>query len=708
MTEKTPRNKNKLLLLLCLSLLLVLAALVLLLKPRPAAEKTAEAESAAAAAPSSVISDPGETAPSWLNSDLVGSVTADTVVSLKDDFHVYANKDWLSTAQIPAGQTYLDSLSCIEADVRENIVSMLTDATPTNEEAKLVQDFYLQCKDIETRNALGMSPVMPYIEDIRAIDSMDDLTAYLKRSDTIDPILYRAAMMSDFGDSSHYAIYLTGAITYTFGDADEYKSMTPLGERYQQANVPMLEKLLMRVDYTEQEAKTIVADMLALEGQFGSVAIGREAIKQPDYAQTIYNLVTIEELDQLSPVFPLAYLLEDYAQAGLDRFVLMDKPWLAKINELYTEENLDGFKAMLLCGTLREAAIYLDEPCVEILDEASSIINGMEIHSVIEEDAYTICSHYFTRPISRMYCENFVSPQAKEFVEKTVEEVVAVYKKRLADCTWLSKDTRDNAIEKLENLAVFAAYPDDWSDYSISDVSFAENATILDKVITMLQRTHRQDVEKSAKSIDKTTWSSSLQTVNAFYSAGDNSINILAGILSGELYDPDASIEKNLGGIGTVIGHEISHGFDVRGSQFDKDGNMISWWTEADRTSFLERANRISDYFDRIEVLPGMYCDGQNVVAEAMADIGGVSCILEIAEGIEGFDYDEFFTSYAHVWCQKRTKEAEERAILDDPHAPDYLRTNVTLQQFQEFYDTYHITEGDGMYLAPENRLSVW
>lgn len=188
----------------------------------------------------------------------------------------------------------------------------------------------------------------------------------------------------------------------------------------------------------------------------------------------------------------------------------------------------------------------------------------------------------------------------------------------------------------------------------------------------------------------------------------DNSINVPAAILGGVFYDPEASEAEQMGSLGMIIGHEITHGFDSNGSQYDKDGNLSNWWTEEDRTAFNERTQKVADYFSQFEVVNGAKVNGQMTIGETVADLGGISCMMEIAGGIENFDYAAFFKSYAHLWRTQTLAQIEELILQSDVHPPGYLRTNAIVQQFQEFYDAFGVKEGDGMYLAPEERLSVW
>jgi putative endopeptidase len=288
-----------------------------------------------------------------------------------------------------------------------------------------------------------------------------------------------------------------------------------------------------------------------------------------------------------------------------------------------------------------------------------------------------------------------------------VGEAVAVYRNRWkhTDC-W--RGYPRGRIEKLDSLKIRVAYPDDGSLYDYSDLDFPEEAGLIEDVLAIRDKNRAQNVEKAKAEIDSDMWMTAPQTVNAYYLMTDNSINIPAGILGGDFYDPEGTDAEQMGSIGVVIGHEITHGFDTSGSQYDKDGNLNNWWTDEDHAAFEERTDKVSAYFSKLEVLPDVYVDGDLTIGETVADLGGLSCMLEIAKGTEGFDYEDFFTSFARVWKNQTLPNVLEMLVQTDSHPPGYIRTNATVQQVQEFYDTFGVGEGDGMYLAPDERLSVW
>ncbi|MEG0124948.1 MAG: M13 family metallopeptidase [Clostridia bacterium] len=647
------------------------------------------------------------TAPQWMNSNIVGSVTAETEASLKDDFHLAVNKDWLVSTKIEEGAMAASTFSERNKELRQQILTLIKGDEQPSYEGKLVQRLFSDFMDMDARNKRGMTPVLPFMEEIEKIQTLDELTAYTQRTDQLCNSLFVCEPLADFMDSTHNALYIE-SFSFTLGDADEYKSMTSVGERAKQAKTALLQKLFERVGYTPEAASAVIEQMFALETEIASAALGSSDKKQSNYFSSIYNPMTMEELAKQSPTFPIVTMLKAFTDAGVEHVIMMDQKWLAKMNELYTQENLEAFKALLLCNTLRESAAYLDQECIDLMDASASAVAGITVKSILEDSAYSFCSDHLGMAIGRMYTENYVSPETKKDVENVIAQVVKIYKARLSNTQWLGEKTREQAILKLDHLRIRVAYPDDWSKYDVSDIVFPEGSSLLEDMLVIARHTHLQQIQDLLKPIDLDKWNGlSPQSINAFYSFTDNSINILAGILGGAFYDPQGSIEQTLGGIGVIIGHELTHGFDTAGSQYDQNGNMNNWWTDADRAAFVALTDRVDAYYSAIEALPGKFVDGQLTIGETVADLGGFSCMLEMAKGYENFDYELFFKTYARLWPQQTPVEIQEMQ-LQNVHAPSYLRANVTVQQFQEFYDTFDITPNDGMYLAPEQRLAVW
>ena len=294
-----------------------------------------------------------------------------------------------------------------------------------------------------------------------------------------------------------------------------------------------------------------------------------------------------------------------------------------------------------------------------------------------------------------------------------MDEFKAYYREMLEnDVDWLSDQTKEKAIEKLDCMRVNAVYPDtleDWSDLNFEGLE--EGGSLLEAKAAIERFKVKKEAEKLNMTADPYAWNQMMlpaSTVNAAYTPYNNTINIQAGILNGEIYNENMSYEQKLGGIGMVIGHEISHAFDTNGAEYDKDGAKKNWWTDEDRAAFDKRVAKLIAWYDGFIPAEGMSYSGDRVKTEAIADMTGMKCLLYIARQTEGFDYDAFFRQYAKLWRDQSTPESMKEHILMDPHPVHYLRINATLAQFDDFDDFYGIKEGDGMYLSPEDRVAVW
>lgn len=650
-----------------------------------------------------------EAAPAqWINSTVVGEVTADTPTDPRNDFHLFASKDWFLNTPLTETKPSITTFDQRQDDVKENLLALLEGEPQADHDIRQAQIFYQQYTDMDTRNQLGVSPLLPYMEEIKAISNMEDLSAYLKKEDIFASLLgYEVG--TDFADSTKSVPFI-GFASLSLRDADEYKTITSLGNRIKENLTVALQSMLELCGYSSEAAVTCVNNMFAYEYAMAGSIYGSSAQRQPDYMQKIYNPVTLQDMEAIGPNLPIADWLRRPLEAGADQFILQEPEALNTLNALYTIENLEMIKDYLICQTVRACMPLLDQASIEINDAYVGAINGMEYHSDVRENAFHELSSSFQMVIGKLYANAYGSEEMNLRVEGLIDQIVAVFRARLETNDWLSEETRGFAIDKLEKLRVRVGYPEDWTPYSIPNLTLKtteEGGTLLDSYSKVGINSAKKDLELLTAPVDKERWITSPHIINAFYNPSDNSINITSAIISGFLKSENPSDARLLSAIGTVIGHEITHGFDTIGSQFDADGNFRNWWTAQDEEVFAARTKKVEEYYSAIEVLPGKYVDGLLTIGETVADLGGMSCALEIAKTIEDFDYNEFFSSYAEIWFTISTPEVTERR-LTDVHAPHHLRTNVDVQQFEEFYQTYDVQPGDGMYLAPEKRLSVW
>lgn len=674
-----------------------------------AAEPTAEEETAAEEGTELSAAETASMKP-WTNGMLKGTVTAETETDPKKDFYIAANKNYILNAKIHPGYSYASAFSDIDHEFSQRVGSMMERFDSTDHDCIQAYNLYQLVLDMDRRNKAGIEPNITYIEEIRSIGTLEELTGYLTEKDFMNS-LFSYFVLTDMKDSKNNAVYIDSS-ALMLEDADEYAELTDSGKIKKEAFQELLSKLLPMYGFTEEETQNVIDLSWDFETRLAASTIGRSEAMQDDYRERIYNPVTAEELFNRCSAFPVAKLLEHLTAKGTDRFILLEPEWLAKLDSLYTQENVEAIKAYLLQTELLYTVSLLDQTCLDLSDAASSKICGMEYHTDLSVDAYDVVNGWLPMALSKLYVETYVSEEMKPRITKLCYEALEAYKRILTRNDWLREETKNKALEKIETMKVRAAYPDDWSKYRLDglDITGPENGGNYLMEILKANDFLREDMlrKKLGKPVDPDEWPMSPATVNACYSQTDNSINITTGILNGAFYNDDMSDAQILGSIGTIIGHEISHALDSAGSQYDAQGNLVNWWTEEDRKNFNERVDRIVAYYDTIDTLPGKKIDGQLTRTENTADICGLRCAMEMAAQLENCNYDELFKAYAGAWAAVMSYELLDNRRVSDVHSPAFARTNAVLQQIDEFYETYEIKEGDTMYLAPENRLKVW
>ncbi|MCC8056648.1 M13 family metallopeptidase [Cloacibacillus sp.] len=648
----------------------------------------------------------------WVNSDIADFPAGAKAPAYRDDFHRAVNHDWLSKVKIRKGEASVDSFSERSDEVEAQIKKLFKDRSLNSHEAALVQKFHGMLRDWKSRDRLGIEPVMPYVKRIEDIKDMEGLTAYLtdSRVPHFGSRLFNVGVTEDNRDATNYTVEIAPT-ELLLADADEYRAkvLSPYAKRRKAANDEYIVKLLQKAGYDRNRAEAMNEGLFRVENKLAAQAMGLKELYSPEALAAIYNVRTKEQLARASGNFPLTAVIDSLGYGDSREFVLTEPKWLDSMNELYRPENLEDIKSYLITMTLFSTARLLDHEAYDLSVERGNAVMGSS--GVIPDDkyAYKMVSAYLGEPLGRLYVGRYADPRTKVRIEEFIAKVVDYYRNMLHGESWLSESTRNKAISKLDNLTVRVSHPDKWEDFSALDFKDTKDGGNLVEAVAAIADFERlRDVKRVNTKVDKSEWPLNPQEVNACYSANDNSINIPIGILGGAFYSPKGGEEELLGGIGMIIGHEITHAFDTNGSQFDENGNFVNWWTEADRKAFDKRAKKISDYFSTLEVLPGVKADGEQVLGEAIADLGGLSCVTAIGRGVPGFDFSEFFKAYAKLWRNRKTKEAEEQRIKEDVHPLSYLRTNVNVQQIPEFYTAFGVKPGDGMYLAPEERIALW
>ena len=460
----------------------------------------------------------------------------------------------------------------------------------------------------------------------------------------------------------------------------------------------------------EENAETAMTDALTYVEM--EKMLSEAAMSQADMADInkVYNLYPAEDIKALFPEIDLDTIREADQLPATDTYVVTDPGLLEAAATLFTQENLEQLKLAARLSLLNGFGGFFNREFKDAAFAFNSVLTGVTEQASDEEGAASAVQSYLSDYLGQVYVEEYFSPEAKEGVIEMIEDILTVYEDRIEELDWMSDTTKDKAIEKLEAITVKVGYPDEW-DARFDDVELrtvAEGGSYYENVIAMNKAVWAEAVAELNEPVDKGAWAMSAYTVNAYYDATSNSINFPAGILQAPLYDVNADYTENLGGIGYIIAHEITHAFDNNGAQFDAEGNQSNWWTEEDYAAFQTLCAEVEAFYDGVEAIPGVACNGELTISENVADLGALACITQIEGQQSKPDYKTLYESVARTWRSAASREMRTYLSTLDVHAPDKLRGNRVLQSLDEFFETFDIQPGDGMYLAPEERVQVW
>lgn len=647
----------------------------------------------------------------WYASSVYGAVTKDTEVSLKDDYFTAVVRDELVGTKMEAGYSYAGVFRDADKIMRDRTLALLRDTEPASHDGRLVSSFYELATDWKGRNKAGLAAVRDGAERIKTLQTLDDITAYLADgSDALRPLLMKAEVANSFADPGNYTVHI-GATPLFLEDAKEYSERTEDGELAAAYHNKVVRYMLGRLGFTKKQSEQILADCEAFETAVSSYMLTREEYYADDIYDKVINVYSLEELRDMQGNFPLVEMLEADGMQGSDTYDVYEPKWLAAMSMLYTEENVGMIRSYLLAHYVFDMASKADRAAYDANVKYSNERYGITGTKSEEEIGLDIIDKYLSQPLDYAYIDAYCSEEERQRVIDLIYDFESYYRTMLEQEDWLSETTKQRAIEKLDHITIRACYPDVREDYSHLTLrtkseggTYMEALQLIEKYQLILQQL------KINQKVDPRMWSAEMSTrqVNAYYDPSDNSINILSGILVG-VFSMDQPYEAVLATVGETIGHEISHAFDTNGAQFDQYGNYENWWEEEDYAAFNERADRLAAYMNQIVPFEGAQAvNGEMEKGEMIADMGGMKASLMAAADHPGFDYDLFFRTYANSWLSVRTKNSVVNQLQTDPHPLENLRVNIPLQHCDEFMALYGIQPGDGMYLAPVDRVNVW
>lgn len=662
----------------------------------------------------------------WIESDIQGNVTGETNVSPKDDYHAYVNKDWLASASIPDGEASFEAFGECEQILKERKLGLVQDTSLSSHDATLVRTLYNQAVDWESRNAAGVSEAMPYINAVCGISSMEDLNSYLMNEDAnylIFPF-NNISVAPSLRDSSHYTVDIAD-YPYYLNSTDDYAEMSETGQIYYDYYSQIAAYALKRFGFSDADIESTWNGCMEFESMAAQAflsssdeeteesAADETAAQEDDSDDLSAYYRSFEEIKDNEGEFPLAEMLQAYGYGSSPDYYVENPDYIELLGtQLYTEANLPLLKSYILVHLATSLISKTDYAAYEETCKIGNEVYGTTGIKTGEEYGYAVLENYLPLCLDNLYMYRYCTQEMKQETLDIADEIITYYRQMLQGEDWLSDSTKAAAIEKLDKMKVNAIMPDKRQDYSDLELTtLADGGSYFKTILAVSKDTEDKQTALVGQAVDDSTWDMETSTANAYYDPYNNSINILAGNFVDPVYQDGESYEDLMAVIGTTIGHEISHAFDTNGAAYDANGNIADWWTEEDYTKFTDKAQTIQDYLDAIAPFadePDLYVNGELAEAEFIADLVGMKATLAVAAQHEGFNYDEFFTRYALQWRKVTTKKNEILMMNTEEHPLNYLRVNCILQQFEEFYDTYGITEGDGMYLAPEERLELW
>ncbi len=647
----------------------------------------------------------------------------DKNVKPSEDFFRYVNGTWLSKTEIPSDRTTWGSFNELLKKTDANSLAILKEASKnpkykSNTDQGKAINLFNAILDTVGRNKQGIAPLKPYLKKIDAIKNVADLQKFLTEIEPIGGIGFFGVYVSaDDKNSTKNSVSL-GLGGLGLPDKDYYTAEDKDSKEKREKYVLHVARMLQYVGETPVAAKQNAEKIVALEIEMSKPRLDR--VERRD-SRLQYNPTSIADLQKMTPTINWKNYLSGIGMAKVDTVIVLQPRYMKALETIFKENNVAAWKEYMKWYLLRATASQLStEIEVANFDFYGKTLTGAIKQRPREERALQVVNQTIGEALGKLYVEKLFPAEAKEKAQKMIQNVILAYQNRINNLTWMSAETKVKAIEKLNKITIKIGYPDKWIDYSALQVkSLAEGGSYFDNMRSYSKWSFEKGLSDLNKPVDKTEWGMSPQTVNAYYNPSYNEIVFPAAILQPPFYNYEADEAVNYGGIGAVIGHEISHGFDDSGARYNAEGNLVDWWTENDLKEFTKLGDALADQYSALEPLPGIHVDGKFTLGENIGDLGGVNAAYDglqlylKANGnpglIDGFTPEQrFFISWATVWRTKSRDEALKNQVKTDPHSPGMYRAYVPIQNMDSFYEAFSIKKGDKMYLEPEKRVKIW
>lgn len=631
-------------------------------------------------------------------------------VRYQDDYYEYVNENILNEIELGATDAHWDWFSELSAYVSEEMSDITRDLVndenvyPKGSSEQKIKDLYECVSNIENRNKTGLGELQEYMDAIRSAKTIDEYVmalAKLSGDYGFSSIIGGYTVMQDRADSSKYAVYMMYADTLI---GKEYIENQNAGE-YVDLYLDYICDMLTEFGMSGSEAAKSADDIETLLRDICASTLSAEQLYDPAIT---YNTYTKEQLQKLYTNVDVDDMLRALRIDGQDKYIVMDVGQAEKINSLLVEENLQALKDYSTFVLLNDTAEYSSQNYARLKEDMDNALYGITQRWDEERVYMNMTQDLLPWDFGEIYVDRHFSEKDKKNVEDMIELILDEYEDIIMRQTWLSDATKHKAVRKLETMQVKIGYPDEWpaAKDMMQVVPVSEGGSLMSNMLTSMQVAIDDSLSRLGEEVDRSEWNVTPQTINAYYSPQNNEIVFPAAILQNPFYSGRRSDAANLGGIGYIIAHEVSHAFDSSGSLYDEYGNYNVWWTDEEREEYERLTQSIIDYYNGYEIM-GIAVDGELTLMENIADLGAVTCIAAII-GDDGDALDEAFGQMAYNWASEDTASYMMYLINTDTHAPNKIRVNAVLSSCDAFYEIYDISESDGMYVAPEDRVGIW
>ena len=627
-------------------------------------------------------------------------------IRIQDDLYTYVNQAKLDELVIPDDMPVAGGFAALSTDVEKLMIGEFNDmckaASYPNEYLERACTLYMLAKDVKRKKKHGIKPALKNLAILKKLSTLRGYNLHTKELILKGIELPLNIMVEpNMKDTTHHCVMIQGP-SVILPDASYYKNEQ---QRDMMLNLwsGSAQQVLAIAGHNEEECALLLKDTLAFDALVAKYVKTRE--EWSEYVK-MYNPMKTGRVAGMVKPLNLKKLLTDLFGFVPEEIIVAEPRYFKNFKEVFNPDTFEMYKNWAYVTTLMGSCSLLSEELRDLGGAFYRALSGIAATSSAEKFAYQLASGMYSEPVGLYYGEKYFGEEAKKDITEIVQQIVATYQKRIATNDILEQATKDKAILKLSKMGLKLAYPDRVEEI-YSKLVFDKSKSLFDVVSSLRTIRMEENFAKLGKEVDRTHWAMPGHMVNACYDPFVNDITFPAAILQPPFYSIHQTRSENLGGIGAVIGHEISHAFDSNGAKCDELGNLNNWWTKADERKFNKKVNAMIKQFDGIE-LPWGVCNGKFTVSENIADNGGMAVTLDIMSHSEGVCFEEYFHNWARVWCQKAKPEYSQMLLAVDVHGPCILRANIPPRNFGEWYSAFGVTEADAMYIAPEKRIVIW